>query len=531
MFALHATVAVTFIFGYRPRLTAALLWLMTVALHGRQPSLCDVSDQVRPWQRRTESPFLFSWALRSIVHSTTVVHGILTFCIVPLTKLLANLLLWAVFVPLDRTPLTSTHNGIGAAGFVTQLLLVSAGQLFQREAAEDSTWLDGTAMYYVTAGSLDTRAPLAAWFALRPYACRWLTWGMLALDAATAVGLVLTDHTRPMRGILVIAVATVHVFLFTCIVHHPLWAVVWPAGMLILLPTPICDMMWLRRNNTFAPDAAVPHEHDIPESISTESTTIGATSVEGLRRRRPTSGESGVQPDVSSSTSASRSLETPLSSKGRQVVSAIRSLFAAALFAYMLADSLSTDAQMLPSYDQGILGEALGFRQGWRLLRSPGPETRHGWVSVVARLPPTGSADVLAPTALQVDVLAALRTGAWGTNASTAALAHMDSRPKCASCRYPSWRYEHFLHEAALNTFPYASARATQLTFHWCHLLQQYYTSDAGAAAAAAHHVDWRYAAIHTRIGRYTVGPPRAVSPAEPAYGPDRPLLDVVRRC
>ena len=93
--------AVAFTLGFRPRASAAVLWLFTVSLHGRQPALYDMSDQVRP-------PVV-SKALPE--ESVAQASGFSESPFSPPPRLprqlLANLLLWAVFLPLTHVAMDS----------------------------------------------------------------------------------------------------------------------------------------------------------------------------------------------------------------------------------------------------------------------------------------------------------------------------------------------------------------------------------------------------------------------------------------
>lgn len=452
-------------------------------------------------------------------------------------QLLANLLLWAVFVPLSARK-SNVLGGAGAAGFVLQLALVPLGHLVQREAAGAATWRDGSAFYYVVAGALGTRAPLAGWAAARPAFCRLLSYALLASEAAFPFGLALTDHQRPARAWLVAATAGAHLIFYVAVLNFPQWAALWIAALLALCPTPTLDrILGPHRRST---DAAQTKINAEPAAACRSSPS--PLQADSLRRRKQP-----LSTDVSE-----RRRQTPLPDPSpltavdgiaTRVASYLWELPALALLLFMLCDAGSRDAGAYPALDDGAVARNTGFRQGWPLFRDPSPETQQGWASMIARVPRRESQEVMEAGALQADVFTALQDGKWSRNVTSAGeLASLERRPACPSCRYPSWRYERFYHASALKPFPEVTTRTTQLTKHYCGMLRDHFQGGAGEAAAAAAGVVWRNAAIHFRLGRYTVDePPRAAlgfsqllnwsMTYPPTYSEGITLIDVIRLC
>jgi hypothetical protein len=451
-------------------------------------------------------------------------------------------LLWAVFVPLSARK-SNVLGGAGAAGFVLQLALVPLGHLVQREAAGAATWRDGSALYYVVAGALGTRAPLAAWAAARPAFCRLLSYGLLASEAALPLGLALTDHQHPARAWLVAATAGAHLFLYVAVLDFPQWAALWIAALLALCPTPTLDrILGPHRYSTGAAQTKIKAE---PEAARSSSPSPSQADADGLRRRK--------QPPLSmAAADASERRQTPLpdpspreavNGVAARAASSLWELLALALLLFMLCDAGSRDAGVYPALDDGAVARSTGFRQGWPLFRDPSPETQQGWASLIARVPRRESQEVMDAGALQADVFTALQDGEWSRNVTSAGeLASLEGRPTCPSCRYPSWRYERFYHASALKPFPEVTARTTQLTKHYCGMLRDHFQGGAGEAAAAAAGVVWRNAAIHSRLGRYTVDrPPKEAlgfsqlldwsKTYPPTYSEGITLIDVIRLC
>ena len=208
MFAITIALAVALFFGYRTRLVAFLLWVLTASIHTRNPLILQSGD-----------------------------------------GLLRVMLFWSLFTPLgtvlalDSRPATPMRQGrvlsLATLAMTVQLLMMYVMTALLKTGEE---WrIDGTAVYYAL--QLDQYSkPLGDWLLQFPTLLRFLTHATLAIEMLIPVLFlfpVFNFFTRTVGILLMIGfhlgiTATLDVGLFS-------WIAV--VALLTFLPTPVWNAL------------------------------------------------------------------------------------------------------------------------------------------------------------------------------------------------------------------------------------------------------------------------------------------------
>lgn len=506
LFAAHAILATAFAAGMALPLTAPLLYVSTFAMHGRQEWLLDVSDQVSG---------------REVMFQPLLLDHLSSF---PNTKLLRNLLFWWMWLTpqiwrrVDTTFVTNTP----ALALVVQLVLMHLGHLCQREVGDSRQyWHDGSALYYLLAGSLGIRSHAARWVLSQPVSLvRVLTWATAAFDLVAPAVIVLTTVQQRLRGVLLAVLAVLHVAFYTLIVYMPQWALLWPIAAVPLVPSAWMDVLWpyVNGDDEKKKEREKKEEKEKVEEdgkkVAENKASVKTKNDNEQAVRRRLAAPTTTAPQTTATTATSPPT-TPSTSQRPSLLSRYCAAMALAFALFMVMDWAVSDAHLYtPSRPLLMARRYVGVGQGWMPLRPAWPEARHTWASAEVILPAHDAET-------HIDVLRALSDGDWRRNMTESEVTALSRRPECPSCRYPTWRYERFLHVASLSDMQVASVRAGQLAEHWCQFVENAFAEESESDA-------WRKALIRVRLARYTV----LSDPGQDLkYSDDQIVVDVTRKC
>lgn len=457
-------------------------------------------------------------------------------------QLLRNLLLWHVLLAWTGSYAVQAKPRIIAtaatAGYVMQILMLHTGTLAQRELDSPQEWQAGTALYYIVAGSLGVRSSLASWLAQTPHVCRLLSYAVLGFDLAVPAVILTTSQQSGVRGWLLAAADCLHAAFYTLVVYLPQYALLYALSVsTAFLPTPWLDRLWPRAAESAVSDTkpqAVFATRSSGEKVASGGDTGKAAAAEspaaGLTRRRPQ--------NASFSAADSQALQTSLPPRQppkakeplrRKFLLAIAVALSWTVLAYSVMDWAFSDLRLLPfEYQPFMVGNYIGYYQGWMPLREARADTLHTWATAAVMLPPASDNNLLSNDTVFVDLLRALRTGQWDQPMTAPEKDALARRPSCPSCQLPSWRFERYLLFVALGSFEDASARAMQLCQHWCQYVDQQLARHPELLRRWG--VNWQAAAIHLRLARYKVvgGPEPGV---KPKFTGDDILIDLAKKC
>ncbi|EGD76898.1 hypothetical protein PTSG_08243 [Salpingoeca rosetta] len=490
VFTVHIAIAALFTLGWRPRVTSLLLWLATVCMHGRQECFHDGSD-----------------------------------------KYFRNLLLWCCFMDLrppsrpmsqhgssaPPAPVMRTQLSVGTVGYVLQMCLMYAGVIVLR-CQDGHTWFDGTAVGYALGASFATRPPANELVAF-PDACKLLSYAGMVGEAIIPVMILLTTRRSTRMRLATIAnTAAVHAGIFVMF-YLPQWSAFATLATLILLPSVALDWMevhlplvariWATARRPSAQDKQEQQTGDKAADRGGDDQSVSANSAP------PTS-----SPPTSSSWGG----------RAWRVIGCV-------LMVYMVHEWLATDARVITSFDDGDIGQALRFYQGWVMFSNPSGYSK--WYTVHATVPARFIAQqqqeeeeqLYSYGMLEVDVLASLRQGRVVVTTRDEMERQRTTIPTCTSCLYASWRYERFLHKVQERSHEHLRRRAIwPLSRHWCHVLSGMGQRDTAAGALTLQngthvdHVYWGDMGLRTSVNLYRVQPP---TPTQNAFTRRRTRTDV----
>ena len=440
LFAGCAASAASLAVGHRPRASAALAWLLLVGIQGRNECVNDGSD-----------------------------------------RLLRNVLLWCIFLPLSGPPCSdggtgaagttasaataaattaaaaATTSGSAAAvaaptaataataGLTLQVVGMYAALIVQRWG-QAAWWTELSAVHYALVSPFAV-STLGKHVAQLPALARAATSAAIATEALVPPLLLVTPATHMLRLLPVLVLGAMHLGV-GAMLRLPGFTRIAALVMVAFVPSRAWDAAgWPadatpRLAQAKAPRGMPPRYvrllgrwRRLPRRAASAATAIVAAAAAAATA--PTAAGAVV---ALAAAAAAATAATAAAAGARSTSAARRPGAAAArlerafvvaprlLLGYMLY-LLVAEAGLLRKVDGGDVGEFLRFSQDWRMY-SPQPPRDGGWWAVRGRWNHTA-----------VDVLRGARHGAWLPEAVAAAAAV----PRVPSLLYRSWRWERYM--------------------------------------------------------------------------------------
>ena len=434
LFAACAASATSLAVGHRPRASAALAWLLLVGVQGRNECVNDGSD-----------------------------------------RLLRNVLLWCIFLPLSGPPPAGNSTAVAGttataaaaaaastssirstaataplvataatAGLTLQVVGMYAALIVQRWGYA-SWWTELSAVHYALASPFAV-STLGKHVAQVPALTRAATSAAIATEAFVPPLLLVTPATHILRLLPVLVLGAMHLGV-RAVLRLPGFTRMATLVMVAFVPSRAWDAVgW--------PVDATPRFAHAKASRGLSPRYMRLLS---LWRRLPGRVASAAAATVAAAAAAATAptvagavvalaaaaaatVAAAAVSAGSTSATARRRGFAAArleracvvaprlLLGYMLY-LLVAEAGLLRKVDGGDVGEFLRFNQDWRMY-SPQPPRDGGWWAVRGRWNQTA-----------VDVLRGLRHGVWLPEEADAEA----TVPRVPSLLYRSWRWERYM--------------------------------------------------------------------------------------
>eukprot|EP00056_Hartaetosiga_gracilis_P005332 m.83714 g.83714 ORF g.83714 m.83714 type:complete len:636 (+) comp12132_c0_seq1:187-2094(+) len=483
VFSLHAFVAILYLLGICPKVFGPLLWFATMTMHGRQECFHDGSD-----------------------------------------KYFRNLLLWSCFVdsrkyprkkegsgavdgnsnqkssfgsktnPSSSSTMTKLELSVGTVGYLFQIVLMYTGVIALRSRVRSSEWYDGTAVGIALNTSFGTRGIFVADM---PWLCEILTYlGMFTEAVVPFLIFIISPRMKYGRMLLILCVWMIHSNIFLMF-NLPQWCLFASIAPMLLTPKIVLDCVesalptvasFLWGGSTAPPrPKSTSDSHNANMMVEgngiTASTSKGNWSTTRQRKAITTeqddvseSKEGGSVPSTleKNSTIANAPSKTQPSSvhvTGTSYLGLAGKVIGVLLLSYMCLEWLSTDGQLINSFDNGDIGQSIRFYQGWVMFKQPQRTNGH-WFTVHAHAPAVGmDGEGNHKIMVDVNVLETLNTGRIITTTPEEMAAKTSTIPSCTTCLYPSWRYERYLHQQpARKTFNRHGV--WPLSRHWCHMMR-----------------------------------------------------------
>eukprot|EP00055_Hartaetosiga_balthica_P014729 m.82698 g.82698 ORF g.82698 m.82698 type:complete len:635 (+) comp8673_c0_seq1:114-2018(+) len=468
VFLVHFVIAMLYTLGIRPNFTGFLLWFATMTMHGRQECFHDGSD-----------------------------------------KYFRNLLLWSCFIDSSRSRSYKTDEkgdgasgnnekkaslqvSIGTIGYIFQIVLMYAGVIAIRSRVPNSVWFDGTAVGIALNTSFATRNFFVANI---PWLCNILTYfGIITEAIAPLLIFIVTPSMKYGRLAVILFVWAIHGGIFVMF-NLPQWCLFASLAPIILTPSWILD--WLDivfptvahviwgSSNVDAKDGNGKDGHR-SSNTSTQPPSPPTDSARNELRQRvvKTKITTGTTGTTGSDNEQMPTIEAKVKSRKSSEERAHKGHFhlfwkavGVFLFAYMCHEWLSTDGNLIDSFDNGDIGQSIRFYQGWVMFRQPQKNNGH-WFTVHAFAPAIGREDDGTHRIMvDVDVLETLNARRIITTTPAEMTSRTETIPSCTTCLYPSWRYERFLHQQP-TLLEFKNNRIWPLSRHWCHMIRNMLTRD-----------------------------------------------------
>eukprot|EP00049_Salpingoeca_infusionum_P025821 m.21916 g.21916 ORF g.21916 m.21916 type:complete len:610 (+) comp8340_c0_seq1:235-2064(+) len=462
VFGIHFIVATLHLLGIYPRLSTLALWFATTAMHGRQECFHDGSDKY----------------MRNLL---------LLSCFLPnRRKALRN----QVTKPKGKVGLSSIMTTSGSVAVVLQIVLMYAGVLYRR-IFTGSPWMpsQGTAVGHAAVGSFAARGPLLPYLVTQDVS--WvLSVGAMFGELFMPVVILLTTSAQWTRLLAFVAAIGIHGGIYAMF-NLPQWSSIAVIATLCLMPSPAldalerlfpkaCSVIWGLSDNNNSDIS-----HDTSDGISTGAITpetpsavdVSGGEVNTIVRQRQ-SVKQGVDGDHKSDATEEDGIMSRRSSedvdqskksarnkaRSPRPVSLVRNIIGAAFIALMVYEWGATDGFFYKSFDNGDIGQAIRFYQGWVMFSDP-TIGESSYVVITARLNTTEGEPVL------LDMLKTVRTGELDP-LSKSDFQQLMQVPECIQCTYPSWRYERFIQQWQQKNGMEKLMKLRQIGRHYCHVLK-----------------------------------------------------------